>query len=1424
MAGKNTVNVSVKVTDKGLQETTRKVDKLGKAVKGSGKQAKKAKTEIEGYHNAQGVANSSTRSGTKNFAKQSQGLGGLVKAYATTAANIWAITAAFSALQRAMDVKILEDSMATLDRAKGTNLVGMAKALKEAAGGMIGFEEAAQKATTVMAAGFGQTELVGLGKAARAASQALGRDFGDSLDRMIRGVIKAEPELLDELGIILRLNDASKTYADTMGKSVSELSTYEKQVAVMNEVLAQSETKYGALIASQDKVNQFTRLQATATEVLNKSLGAMAEYLSPLAKYFSDNKTALQALMAVFGLFIFKMAIPGLSSLGSKLAATSSKFDDMAEKFYGRASQLNRSSIDMQKTMSLKSGKASETITAQIKELDKNGKLTASMKAKLGTSLKNGALLTPAQAKSVGKNITQSYNEAFKNVDPNGIVSKGVFEGTSRKVLERQYVAHRQAMNTLNNQTTTAVTRMRNGFVSSITIIRGQFAQLRSDIYSTLASGTVGFSAMGAAISSSGLLSGLKLFVSGLGKATAEMTTMGTVAYATGGAIKFLGSALMSAMNAAFMLYAAFQAYKFISEYFKSDEVKAYEKALKEVKEGYDDVKVSAEGFSSTLYKLQKLTVSSSLESVQSTELLVNSYIQASDAITTQISKIGALIRAKQKDAAATTAAARATLEATKAASKARADAAAANTTSATGQRGGTVGVVNPLLQAANTLEDGGPIGIQEKNLAAAEAAEAAIVVSDAALALLDTTEQFSGIWNSFKLSVKGTEGELGVHFLEKDTANITVSQIEQVSKAFTNFMSVVKAENQAVKNSMTQLLAVGPDAASKLIKSIIPSGNSTDTLLNSVSDVIDAADMGREAMQQMLLVRPEDVKKGSVIQQINELRNMMASINGDPIPIPLEDKDVVSTAHALVYLSEEISQSGDILEDVRAKFREPLVLKISSAAAKNALTSNLAILKESLRLAKNSKDSTEKTRLVGEGTAAVANEEIRISDTGFDKQIAAKKAELSRSVNDMEKRRLEDDIVNLKRAKIVEQDKIIQLRMSGVLTAADQAALATSREELNTVASLEDQYTSLLRTKEDLAWLTEQELRLLKETGAAANRAYNSMKQRYQSEALALEIAHGKYTGAEKQRAALEKVKLANAQRTLDLTRQIYQAELALSALKIKESELIKLGSNRSSSQDLELADVQNQIVDATASKSLLEKTDPNIESQKGIDDAILQNPQTITEGWNSALSELAQKSQSVGAVIQESLGSAFEGLANSIAESTWQFGEMLISGEMNTKKLGEAFGNMAADIVKDITKMIMKQIILNALTGGLGMLAGGSGPSFAPRTASPGGLGGGIPKFAEGGVVNKPTVALFGEAGAEAFVPLPDGKTIPVTMDNSSVGGMVNNTNVTVNVASDGTSTMKDTGAKDLGKAISSAVQQELIKQSRPGGLLNR
>ena len=86
---------------------------------------------------------------------------------------------------------------------------------------------------------------------------------------------------------------------------------------------------------------------------------------------------------------------------------------------------------------------------------------------------------------------------------------------------------------------------------------------------------------------------------------------------------------------------------------------------------------------------------------------------------------------------------------------------------------------------------------------------------------------------------------------------------------------------------------------------------------------------------------------------------------------------------------------------------------------------------------------------------------------------------------------------------------------------------------------------------------------------------------------------------------------------------------------------------------------------------------------------------------------------------------------------------------------------------------------------------------------------------KFANGGrpPVGKPSIV--GERGAELFVPDRAGTIIP----NHAMGG----TNIVVNVDASGSNVEGDEDeGRALGIALSAAIETELIKQKRPGGLL--
>ena len=91
-----------------------------------------------------------------------------------------------------------------------------------------------------------------------------------------------------------------------------------------------------------------------------------------------------------------------------------------------------------------------------------------------------------------------------------------------------------------------------------------------------------------------------------------------------------------------------------------------------------------------------------------------------------------------------------------------------------------------------------------------------------------------------------------------------------------------------------------------------------------------------------------------------------------------------------------------------------------------------------------------------------------------------------------------------------------------------------------------------------------------------------------------------------------------------------------------------------------------------------------------------------------------------------------------------------------------------------------------------------------------------GGLFKRAGGGSVTAGQPYLVGERGPELFMPGRSGGIAPA-------GGFGAMGNVVVNVDAGGSSVQGDPGqASQLGKVIGLAVQQELIKQKRPGGLL--
>ena len=150
--------------------------------------------------------------------------------------------------------------------------------------------------------------------------------------------------------------------------------------------------------------------------------------------------------------------------------------------------------------------------------------------------------------------------------------------------------------------------------------------------------------------------------------------------------------------------------------------------------------------------------------------------------------------------------------------------------------------------------------------------------------------------------------------------------------------------------------------------------------------------------------------------------------------------------------------------------------------------------------------------------------------------------------------------------------------------------------------------------------------------------------------------------------------------------------------------------------------------------------------------------------------------------------LNDLYQGIANTVQSGLVDAIDGAIKGTMT---LG--------DVARSVFGAIQRQLINFAAT------------SFLRAIPGIGGF------FANGGVTKPNKSYIVGERGPELFTPGVTGRVTP----NHEMGG--GSTNVVVNVDASGSSVQGDEEeGRALGVALSVAIETELIKQKRPGGLL--
>ncbi len=159
----------------------------------------------------------------------------------------------------------LEESSSALANSMGANMTEIMRSLRETSLGMVSDYDLMSSASRAMMLGISADadQMSQLLEVAALRGRAMGLSTTQAFNDIVTGIGRTSPLILDNLGIVMDADTSYANYAQSIGKTVEELSKAEKQQALLNGVLEST----APLLAStggllMDQAGQWERLTA----------------------------------------------------------------------------------------------------------------------------------------------------------------------------------------------------------------------------------------------------------------------------------------------------------------------------------------------------------------------------------------------------------------------------------------------------------------------------------------------------------------------------------------------------------------------------------------------------------------------------------------------------------------------------------------------------------------------------------------------------------------------------------------------------------------------------------------------------------------------------------------------------------------------------------------------------------------------------------------------------------------------------------------------------------------------------------------------------------------------------------------------------------------------------------------------------------
>jgi lambda family phage tail tape measure protein len=322
-------------------------------------------------------------------------------------------------------------------------------------------------------------------------------------------------------------------------------------------------------------------------------------------------------------------------------------------------------------------------------------------------------------------------------------------------------------------------------------------------------------------------------------------------------------------------------------------------------------------------------------------------------------------------------------------------------------------------------------------------------------------------------------------------------------------------------------------------------------------------------------------------------------------------------------------------------------------------------------------------------------------------------------------------------------------------------------------------------------------------------------------------EIAKNRKVERDRVKEFIDQQKLENAQRREAL------GDINLTALELRKvTEARRLDAEAIKTSKTMTAEQRTELLAAT--EVLKAQREEIIELE-------YQQRRTFTFGAKEYLRDYLNEVTNNANAVKQVFSTAFRSLEDTMVS-------FMKTGKLNFRKFAD-------DVINELLRIAVRQAVIapiagafsNALAGAAGGAAAGGGASSGGSATSSAGTQfggsasfgqyqfanggimtsmGSVPlrKYARGGIANTAQAAIFGEGSTpEAYVPLPDGRSIPVNMKGAGGGVQVN---MTINIDKGGSDNSSVASDQESGKAFGNLMKnvalKTILEQKRPGGML--